>query len=77
MPIDDKYLYKIPSGKYKVTTTWKKLTGISVVKDEIGNDPDSAPYSECLQHVDGGNYLTAGDDDFNGNAKKRNNNNCR
>lgn len=72
MPVD-KYLYKIPAGKYKVTTDHKKLAGFSIVKDEIGTE--DTDYPEVLQYVEtedgtAGYQLTAGDDDFNGHAKQ-------
>lgn len=37
MPVD-KYLYKIPAGKYKVTTDNKKTTSFFIVKDNIVNN---------------------------------------
>ena len=70
---DDKYLYKIPAGKYKVTTDCKKMAVFSIVKDEIGTE--DTDYPEVLQYVemeDGNSVyqLTVGDDDFNGHAKQ-------
>ncbi len=77
MPVD-KYLYKLPAGDYKVTTDHKKLAGFFIVKDEPTTEPDNPDYPEVLDYVDDGDdsnvgsgyQLTAGDDDFNGNAKK-------
>lgn len=69
MPIE-KYLYKIPAGKYKVTTTFKKSASFSIVKDTPINNPENSPYTEELQYVDPPYLMTAGDDGFNGQAKK-------
>ena len=74
MPVD-KYLYKIPAGNYKVTTDYKKLAGFNIVKDEITIEPDNSDYPETLDYVDidedgNGYQLTAGNNDFNGHAKK-------
>ena len=63
MPVD-KYLYKIPAGKYKVTTTFKKLANFSIVKDVLDSNADE------LQYVGSPYSMTAGNDDFNGHAKK-------
>lgn len=62
MPVD-KYLYKIPAGKYKATTTKKKVASFYIVKDKIKIDKDNDDYPECLDYV-GSNYsLTAGNDE--------------
>ena len=67
---DERYLYKIPAGKYKVVTTWSKLTSFGIVNDnnEIADDPDSD--YEYMPHVGDDYSLTAGEDDFNGHAEK-------
>lgn len=66
-----KYLYKLPSGKYKVTTTYEKMASFFIVKDQIKIDSDNKDYPETLDYVEGKSYLlTAGKDDFNGKAKK-------
>ncbi len=64
-----KYLYKIPAGTYKVTTTYDKLSEFWIVKDEIvrtGTDE----YPEELSYVGEAHDLTNGDNDFNGRASK-------
>ena len=67
---DDRYLYKIPAGKYKVITTWSKMTSFGIVNDnnEKAIDPDTN--YEYMQHVGDDYSLTAGEDDFNGHAEK-------
>ena len=66
-----KYLYKLPSGKYKVTTTYEKMASFFIVKDQIKIDSNNKDYPETLDYVEGKSYLlTAGKDDFNGKAKK-------
>lgn len=66
-----KYLYKLPSGKYKVNTTYEKMASFFIVKDKIKIDSDNKDYPETLDYVEGKSYLlTAGEDDFNGKAKK-------
>lgn len=64
-----KYLYKLPAGEYKVTTTNPKLATFFIAKDQtkITSDPK---YPEELDYVGSSYMLTAGSDDFNGNAKK-------
>lgn len=70
MPVE-KYLYKLPAGTYKVTTTDEKMASFFIVKDEIIIDEDNVDYPENLDYVSTDGYLmTAGDDDFNGKAKK-------
>lgn len=68
MPVT-KYLYKLPAGTYRVTTSFKKMASFFIVKDQIkttlGNE-----YPEELDVVGTGYLLTAGDYDFNGSAKK-------
>lgn len=67
----DKYLYKLPAGIYKVTTTNDKLASFFIVKDEITIEEGNSDYPEILDYVTTTGYqLTAGDDDFNGRAKK-------
>lgn len=63
-----KNLYKLPAGKYKVTTTNKKYSAFWIVKDEIGKE--DSKYPEILQYVGEQYTLTAGDDDLNGHASK-------
>ena len=66
-----KYLYKLPSGKYKVNTTYEKMASFSIVKDQIKIDSDNKDCPETLDYVKGKSYLlTAGKDDLNGKAKK-------
>lgn len=60
MPVD-KYLYKLPEGNYKVTTTNKKVSSFYVAKDEITINEDS-DYPEELQPVGEQYLLSAGDD---------------
>lgn len=64
-----KYLYKLPAGKYKATTTFEKMATFYIVKDEVvktGTDT----YPEELNYVSEQYGLTAGTNDFNGMAKK-------
>lgn len=68
LPVE-KYLYKLPAGEYTAITTFKKMATFFVVKDETTIEQGSA-YPEILQYVSEGFMLTAGDDDFNGSAKK-------
>ena len=44
-----KYLYKLPSGTYKVTTTSSATVGMFVVKDEITTE--EGEYPEVLEYV--------------------------
>ena len=69
MPVT-KRTYKLPAGDYVVTTDWEKLASFWIVKDEIEKDEGSAPYVEQLQYVGEAYFLTGGEDDFNGKAKK-------
>ena len=69
MPVK-KYLYKLPAGTYKVTTTFDKMASFYVVKDAIGTDEGNSTYPEALQYVGEAYLLTAGSNDFNGSAKK-------
>lgn len=70
MPVD-KYLYKLPEGTYKVTTTYEKVLNFYIVKDEILTDPNGGEYPESLDYVQNDAFvLTAGENDFNGYAKK-------
>lgn len=69
MPVE-KHLYKIPEGKYKVTTTNDKLTSFFIVKDEVGIEEGNEDYPENLQYVSEEYDLTAGSNDFGGRAKK-------
>lgn len=64
-----KYLYKIPAGNYTISTTFDKLASAFIVKDEIAIE-DNPDYPEVLVYVGEALQLTAGDNDFNGNAKK-------
>ncbi len=68
MPVD-KYLYKVPAGKYSATTTFEKMASFYIVKDEIALT-GSSEYPEEFQIVSDVYMLTAGDNDFNGTAKK-------
>lgn len=70
LPVD-KYLYKLPAGTYKVTTTNEKMASFFIVKDEITIEEGNTDYPEILDYVSTTGYqLTAGEDDFNGHAKK-------
>jgi hypothetical protein len=60
LPVD-KYLYKIPVGKYKVTTTNQKMTSFFIVKDDIVKNKDEK-YSEELNIVE--SYLINNSDDI-------------
>ena len=64
-----KYLYKLPVGTYKVTTLFNKMASFYIVKDETTTESNSE-YPEALNYVGEAYLLTAGDDDFNGKAKK-------
>lgn len=64
-----KYLYKIPAGTYKVTTTFEKLSEFYTVKDNTVNT-GTPEYPEELSYVGGPYDLTSGTDDFNGRASK-------
>lgn len=44
-----KYLYKLPSGTYKITTTTNETIGICIVKDEIMIEESN--YPESLNYV--------------------------
>lgn len=69
MPVD-KYLYKIPAGKYKVTTSESKFyVAFFIVKDEITTE-DNPNYPEVLDYVSEQYMLTNTDDDLNGLASK-------
>lgn len=65
-----KYLYKLPAGTYKVSTTFKKMASFFVVKDQVKINSENQEYPEELDYVGSSYLLTAGDDDFNGKAKK-------
>lgn len=68
---DTNYLYKLPAGTYEVTTDTDKMASFYIVKDEINQNSDNPDYPEELNYVSSEGYLlTAGDDDFNGHAKK-------
>lgn len=67
MPVT-KYLYKIPAGKYKVTTDNEKVSSFYVVKDEIGHE--DTEYPEVLQYVTEGFLITISDNTFNGHVQK-------
>ena len=64
-----KYLYKIPAGTYKVTTTYEKLSEFWIVKDEVVRT-GTEEYPEELSYVGEAHDLTNGDNDFNGRASK-------
>lgn len=68
MPVT-KYLYKLQEGNYIVTTTYDKMASFFIVKDKIVNNGDEK-YPEELDYVGESYFLTNGDDDFNGRAKK-------
>ena len=64
-----KYLYKIPTGTYTVTTTYKNLSEFWIVKDNVVNN-GTDKYPEELIYVGNAHDITDGDDDFNGRASK-------
>lgn len=64
-----KYLYKLPEGTYAVTTTFDKLANFYIVKDEIANT-GTDEYPEELNYVSEAYFLTNGENNFNGRAKK-------
>ena len=68
MPVT-KYLYKLPAVTYKVTTSFNKMASFFIVKDQIKTTPGNK-YPEEIDAVGTGYLLTAGDDNFNGRAKK-------
>ena len=67
MPVT-KYLYKLPSGTYKVTTNNEKVSSFYIVKDELGTE--ESEYPEILQYVSDAYMLTTGFNDLNGRAQK-------
>lgn len=67
MPVE-KRLYKLPAGKYRVTTTNEKVSAFYVVKDVVGLEEGNSDYPEILVYVGDGYLLTAGDNDLNGHA---------
>ena len=69
MPVEKK-LYKLPEGKYRVTTTNEKFSAFYIAKDEVGIEEGNEDYPEMLQIVGEEYMLTAGDEDLNGNAVK-------
>lgn len=56
-----KYIYKIPSGTYLITTDEKKAVAFSIVKDEIAKT-GIEPYVEELQYVGSQNIITSGEE---------------
>lgn len=62
-----KYLYKLPSGNYKVTTTNEKYSTFWIVKDEVVRTGTS-DYPEELNYVSEQYMLTASDNLLNGQA---------
>lgn len=66
MPVD-KYLYKLPAGKYKVLTEDTTAASVFIVKDEIGIEEGNTDYPETLQYVSEGYILMVGND-LNGHA---------
>ena len=69
MPVT-KRTYKLPSGNYIVTTDYEKLVSFFIVKDDVKIDNDNAPYIEYLENVGEGYNITAGENNYNGMAKK-------
>lgn len=69
MPVE-KRLYKLPAGKYRVTTTNKKISSFFIVKDGVGIEDGNDEYPETLVYVGEGYLLTAGDNNLNGHAQK-------
>lgn len=65
----EKYLYKIPSGTYQVTTTDLKYSTFWIVKDNIVKT-GTEQYPEELEYVGEQQMLTANNDNLNGQAKK-------
>ena len=68
MPVE-KYIYKIPAGSYKVTTTSNKISSFYIVKDEISHS-GTETYPEELNYVGEGYLLTNGSSNLNGKAQK-------
>lgn len=66
----DKYIYKLPASDYLVSTTTDKVAQFSIVKDEVVTEDADSDYPENFQYVGDAYLLTAGDDDYNGKAKK-------
>ena len=64
-----KYLYKIPAGTYKVTTSYEMLSEFWIVKDQIVKT-GTEKYPEELNYVGEAHDLTNGDNNFNGRASK-------
>lgn len=65
----EKRLFKIPAGKYKVTTSNPKYSAFWIVKDETVLEEDN-DYPEVLQYVGGQYMLTTSDDNLNDHASK-------
>lgn len=65
-----KYLYKLSAGTYKATTSFNKVASFFIVKDTTTQESGDSQYPETFNYVGEAYLLTAGDDDFNGKAKK-------
>lgn len=66
-----KYVYKIPAGSYRVTTTYGKMASFFIIKDPVITNSGDEEYPEELNYASEEPYfLTSGEDDFNGRAKK-------
>ena len=57
----EKYLYKVPAGKYKITTDFAKAAAVYIVKDEI-QYTGSEKYPQELAYIGKGQNLTAGEE---------------
>lgn len=65
-----KYLYKLPSGSYEVTTTNEKYSTFWIVKDEVVRT-GTPNYPEELSYVSEQYMLTASDNLLNGQASNK------
>lgn len=64
------YLYKLPAGSYKVTTTSENVANFFVVKDEIKIVSTNDKYPEELDYTGKGYHLTSKDEKVFGKTKK-------
>ena len=68
LPVE-KYVYKLPAGKYSVTTSSNKIASFFIVKDEIAHTGPEQ-YPEELNYTSEEYFLTNGSNTLNGKAKK-------
>lgn len=57
----EKYLYKVPAGKYRVTTDAAKAATVYIVKDEV-QYTGSEKYPQELAYIGKGQIVTAGEE---------------